>query len=344
MSNEYKTEQDSKNIILINRILDVMPSFAKNFFIDMIGSQGRSTRTILGYARDMELFFYYLSVSNPEIKEIKNISPEILEQLSPLDINEYLLFLTMYKRNGKMNQNSVAGKRRKLSALKSFWKWCVNYEVVKTNPTLLSSGPKMTKKNIIKLSEDEIDDVYQNIMNGTTLSERSKVFSQKTMLRDLAIVSLLLGTGIRVSECVGINLEDINFKDNSILIIRKGGNKEKVYFSNSVLYNLNNYINNERMQAENGTTALFLSRNQSRLSVRSVEKLVKKYVDSVALEHITPHKLRATFATLLYNRSHDIYLTQSALGHVQTQTTLHYAEIDEMRRKEVTLYLDDFEK
>ena len=344
MSKEYKLQEDSKNIVLLRQITDVLPFCSRGFFTEMLGSRGLSSRTVLGYARDFEVFCFYLKESNPLIKDYQDITPEFLDNLKALDIDEYLAYLSLYKRNGKDWQNSVAGKRRKLSCLKSFWKWAMKHDILHSNPTQFTSGPKEHTKDVIKIDVSEIPDVYQNIESGNTLTEHSRKISAKSKLRDMAIISLMLGTGIRVSECAGIDLSDINFTESSIKIIRKGGNEQKVYFGETVSRHLTGYIESERMDPKDGSGALFVSRNRTRLTVRSIEKIVKKYVDPVVSEDITPHKLRSTFATELYNQSKDLYLIQSALGHKQIQTSTRYTGIDESHRKEVPNFIENLQE
>ena len=159
----------------------------------------------------------------------------------------------------------------------------------------------------------------------------------KTRIRDLAILTLLLGTGIRVSECVGLNINDLDFNNARMKITRKGGYESFVYFSDEVQESLENYLDIRELQhpLEGHEDALFLSIQYKRMSVRSIELLVKKYASSsVALKKITPHKLRSTYGTSLYQETGDIYLVADVLGHKDVNTTRkHYAAIEEERRR-----------
>ena len=151
-------------------------------------------------------------------------------------------------------------------------------------------------------------------------------------------MTLLLGTGIRVSECVGLNLEDVDFNNGAIRIIRKGGNEALIYFGDEVSQALEAYMNGPRKTAEPAAgheEALFISLNKTRITTRSVERLVKKYSRLVTtVKKITPHKLRSTFGTALYQETGDIYLVADTLGHKDVNTTKkHYAAIDEHRRR-----------
>ena len=200
--------------------------------------------------------------------------------------------------------------------------------------------PKLHDKPIIKLEEDEVYSFLNTVESGYGLSGHEKGFHKHTKVRDVAIMTLLLGTGLRVSECVGLNLDDVDFKTNGINITRKGGNQVILYFSDEVKLALFEWIElrSENKALEN-EPALFVSLQNRRISTRAVEKLVKKYAGIVTpLKHITPHKLRSTYGTRLYQETGDIYIVADVLGHRDVNTTKkHYAAIsDEIRKKAST--------
>ena len=179
--------------------------------------------------------------------------------------------------------------------------------------------------------------LLDEVENGGSLTEKQKTFHNKTKIRDLALLTLLLGTGIRVSECVGLDISDVDFRNGGIRIHRKGGKEVTVYFGVEVEDALKDYLE-ERTQmepAEGHDNALFLSLQMKRMSVRSVENLVKKYAKIVTpLKKITPHKLRSTYGTALYRETGDIYLVADVLGHADVNTTKkHYAALDDARRR-----------
>ena len=173
--------------------------------------------------------------------------------------------------------------------------------------------------------------------SGEKLTERQKIYHNKTKKRDMAILTLLLGTGIRVSECVGLDLNDIDPKNNGIKVHRKGGSEVMVYFGDEVAEALDAYLD-ERLEMEpqeGSTEAVFLSMQNRRINVRSVENLVKKYSRLVTtVKNITPHKLRSTYGTTLYQETGDIYLVADVLGHKDVNTTKkHYAAQADSRRR-----------
>ena len=180
--------------------------------------------------------------------------------------------------------------------------------------------------------------LLDQVEDGTNLTKKELEYHKKTRTRDIALLTLLLGTGIRVSECVGIDMQDINFDVNGIKIRRKGGNEAVVYSGEEVETALLDYLGERDhiIPCEGHEEALFLSLQNKRISVRAVENLVKKYASRVTtLKKITPHKLRSTYGTELYRATEDIYLVADVLGHKDVNTTRrHYAaQQDESRRR-----------
>ena len=154
----------------------------------------------------------------------------------------------------------------------------------------------------------------------------------------MAIVTLLLGTGIRVSECVGLDIEDVDFKNYGIKVVRKGGSEMIVYFGDEVAKALIDYIEGDRQNVTpiaGHEHALFLSTQRKRIGIRAVENLVKKYSSLVtSLKKITPHKLRSTYGTNLYQETGDIYLVADVLGHKDVNTTRkHYAAMQDYNKR-----------
>ena len=201
------------------------------------------------------------------------------------------------------------------------------------------STPKLHDKEIIRLESDEVSELINITESGSGLSKHATGYHAKTKIRDTAIITLFLGTGIRISELVGLDNDSFDFNENSFLVTRKGGNQAILYFSDEVKYALQEYIaeksNDPKIPEDE--KAFFLSLQHKRINVRSVEILVKKYSKLVTpLKKITPHKLRSTYGTRLYNSTGDIYIVADVLGHRDVNTTKkHYAAITEENRKRV---------
>jgi site-specific recombinase XerD len=261
----------------------------------------------------------------------------LLDQIKAVDIEEYLDYLKYYTKDGIEHTNNERGKMRKLASLRTFYNYFFKKEMIEKNPAILVSMPKLHDKNIIRLDVDEVASLLDEVEQGTNLTKKQQQFHMKTKLRDLAMLTLLLGTGIRVSECVGLDINDVDFKNGGIKIHRKGGNEVVIYFGDEVEIALLDYLEErEHTIAEEGSqNALFLSLQNKRINVRSVENLVKKYSRLVTqLKNITPHKLRSTYGTNLYRETGDIYLVADVLGHKDVNTTKkHYAAIEDERRR-----------
>ena len=336
--NNYHDEQNKQNILKMRAVLDTLPSFCRTYFRGI--EEYTSSRTRLAYAYDLRLFFEFLHEKNPICAkiEIKEISLDILEQLTRADIEEYLEYMSYYEKDGREITNDERGKERKLSALRSLYNYFYTSELIKNNPASLVPMPKKHEKEIIRLEPNEVAILLDQVEDGTKLTKKELEYHKKTKLRDVALLTLLLGTGIRVSECVGLDIQDINFDVDGIKIRRKGGYEAVIYFGEEVETALLDYLEerNHIIPVEGHEKALFLSLQNRRMTVRSVENLVKKYSSRVTtLKKITPHKLRSTYGTTLYQETGDIYLVADVLGHKDVNTTRkHYAaQADERRRR-----------
>ena len=197
--------------------------------------------------------------------------------------------------------------------------------------------PKLHEKEIVRLDPNEVAVLLDQVEAGSKLTKSQQRFHEKTKVRDLALLTLLLGTGIRVSECVGLNLEDVDFDNLGIKVLRKGGYEDIVYFGEEVEQALLSYLEERKRCVPNTghENALFLSIQNRRITVRAVENLVKKYASLVTgLKKITPHKLRSTYGTTLYQETGDIYLVADVLGHKDVNTTRkHYAAMKDANKR-----------
>lgn len=339
MSNlPYYEQKDIENVKKLRDLIRELPPFCAEFFR---GIEPRtSSRTRIAYAYDLKIFFEFLQKENPVLSHlsVREISLDHLEQLTVTDLEEYMEYLK-YRFNEKNQEvvNKERGIMRKISSLKSFYNYFFRNEKIRTNPAALVRMPKLHEKEIIRLDIDEVAELLDEVEQGNSLTDKQKAFHEKTKVRDLAILTLLLGTGIRVSECVGLDISDVDFKNGGIRIHRKGGKEVTVYFGDEVEEALLSYLEErEGVQPESGhEEALFLSLQRKRMSVRSVENLVKKYAKIVTpLKKITPHKLRSTYGTNLYRETGDIYLVADVLGHSDVNTTKkHYAALEDERRR-----------
>ncbi len=339
----YFEDVNTNNELKLRRLLSTLPPYCRQFFIGI--EANTSSRTRIAYAYDLACFFDFLHENNPKCQkiEIRDIPITILDQITPLDIEEYLFYLKVYEKDGVAHTNDERGLKRKLASLRTFYNYFFKNELIDTNPAVKVDMPKIHDKAIVRLDVDEVAKLLDIVESGDSLTERQVKYHDKTKTRDLALLTLLLGTGMRVSEAVGIDLDDLDFKNNAVKIHRKGGAEVVLYFGDEVAEALADYMieRNGIMPVEGHTNALFLSIQNKRISVRAVENLVKKYSKLVtSMKNITPHKLRSTYGTSLYRETGDIYLVADVLGHKDVNTTRkHYAAIEEDRRRMAAKYV-----
>ena len=334
----YHEQEHIENTKRIRGILKELPPFCTDFFR---GIEPRtSARTRLAYAYDLKTFFDFLKQANPELKskKLRDLPLSLLDEIKLMDLEEYMEYLKCYSTEKREDlMNTERGIMRKVSTVKSFYNYFYRTERIQNNPASLLQLPKIHEKEIIRLDVDEVARFLDEVEDGECLTEKQKAYHAKTKLRDLAMMTLLLGTGLRVSECVGLNINDVDFRNGGLRIHRKGGKEVIVYFGAEVEYALQDYLSErEHIVPEEGSEeALFLSMQRKRINVRSVEKMVKKYAQLVTpLKKITPHKLRSTYGTNLYRETGDIYLVADVLGHSDVNTTKkHYAALEDERRR-----------
>ncbi|MCR5516444.1 MAG: tyrosine-type recombinase/integrase [Lachnospira sp.] len=333
----YVEQMNNKYAKQLKGLLDEMPDFCVEYFDSL--EFNKQARTKIAYALDIKGFFEYLIDDTKKFAnyDIKDFKVEDLDKITGQDISNYLRYIKSYNRHGKDVSNSASSAKRKLCALRRFYNYYFRYEFIKTNPSLKVDMPVIHDKPIVRMEPNEVAEFLDNVESGNKLTKNQLAKHEKLKTRDLALLTLMLGTGIRVSECVGLDIDDVDFDNDRIHIYRKGGAESFVYFGDEAREALLDYME-ERKQLtpkEGHENALFISSKNSRLCVRSVELLVKKYSRTVTtVKHITPHKLRSTYGTNLYQESGDIYLVADVLGHKDVNTTRkHYADlIDENKR------------
>ena len=335
----YHEQTDVDNTLRLRDVLKTLPPFCRDFFRAI--EPRTTTKTRISYAYDIRIFFQFLLEQNPAFKDwsMDAFTVDILDQITAIDLEEYEEYLKVYQAGDKTETNGERGLKRKMSSLRSFYAYYFKREMIHTNPTVLVDVPKIHQKSIIRLEADEVALLLDYIEHGgDDLTGQKKVYYEKTKDRDLALVTLLLGTGVRVSECVGLDIEDVDFKNNGIKVTRKGGNEMVVYFGPEVEKALKNYLEVRKniVPVEGHEHALFYSTQRKRIGIQAVENLVKKYACQVTTtKKITPHKLRSTYGTALYQETGDIYLVADVLGHKDVNTTKkHYAALDDSRRRQ----------
>ncbi|MBE5801183.1 MAG: integrase [Clostridiales bacterium] len=352
-NDQYYEQLSAERTERTRRMLQDLPLACSDFIRSITMTTSPLTR--MAYTIDLGTFCEYATKELPSFssKTPREWTDEDLSCFTARDLHGYADYLTLYLKDGDDEQriirNHECGVMRKLSSLRSFFDFLFKQERIPGNIAALVSLPKLHEKPILYLINEEVDRLLSAANGGEALSVGQKKYHKLTRTRDVAILMLFLGTGIRVSECVGIDIDDLDFQLNAVLVTRKGGNQVILYFPQEVADALKEYLA-ERKKIETDKehqNALFLSLQKKRITQRAVQLMVKKYC-AVAVplkKRMSPHKLRSTYATRLYHETEDIYLVADALGHSDVNTTRkHYAAMSDQRRREAArnVYLPSF--
>lgn len=319
----------------VGKYLEGLPEYCFDFFTGI--ELNTSSLTRVNYAMDLAIFYDYISKYIFK-KDKSKVMLKDLDTLEAKHIESFLSYLSFYELNDKTFKNTENGKARKLASVRSFFKYLFNHDLISKNVVSKVPTPKLHTKEIVRLESDEIEKMLDAVNDPTSFTERQKNYNKNTKVRDNAMVTLFLGTGIRVSELVGLNVEDFDFSQNAFKVTRKGGNQTILYYPNEVKYAVEEWLSiRKTLPIKEDEHALFLSLQNRRICTRSVENVVKKFAkESTPLKKISPHKLRSTFGTNLYRETNDIYIVADVLGHKDVNTTKkHYAAISEDMRKNV---------
>lgn len=315
--------------------LQTLPKFVDSYIKSI---QDTSINTQLAYLTDIEAFLEYLA----DCKDIPvcDISAGCVGECSREFFDDYFFYLREYEKDGAVRTNGPPGIRRKLAALRGLTTYLYDEDLIPANPITKVRVPKITKKPIERLKDSEISSLLFTAENGYG-SEHHTNYLRNTRCRDLAIIAVLLSTGIRVSELTMLNLNNIDMESCSLKVLRKGGNEQIVYFGDDAAEYLADYLYiRSHIAAEPGhENALFLSMQRKRITTRSVQILLKNYGDAaLPLRNLHPHLLRKTYGSRMYDETGDAYLIASLLGHKSVETTAkHYIssekDVSEVRNK-----------
>ncbi len=300
------------------------PEIIKEYISYKLAIQGCSVKTVKEYSLDLKNFFkYYIACKSGKPTDSETLSDisilsvdiETVKRVKTEDIYQYLFFVT------EARSNSNAAKARKLSAIKGFYKYLVaKRRYFEENPVANIESPKQKKALPKYLSLEESLNLLETVKNDK---------GSKTILRDYAIITLFLNCGMRVSELVGINLNDIDRNLRSLRVVGKGNKERIIYLNEACAQAISSYLA-ERMGINAKTNALFLSSREQRISVKTVQWMVYKYLDMSGLEskRYSVHKLRHTAATLMYQTGNvDVRVLKDILGHEQLNTTQIYTHV-----------------
>lgn len=344
---DYSKQRDDYYNDKLVEVRKKLPKFLNKYFIS---KEDLLPITLYNYAVDLTMFFEWVR-HRPQFHEyaktdIKDLPLEILAKLTTEDLDRYI-------KGDPDDPESVIrvkgprSQQRKLASLSSMYQFFAALEKIPDDPSAdvtLKKAPDhiitYLQPNEVAILLDCIDKEYLDLIKCENINNSIARRYRFNRLRDLAIVTLLLGTGIRVSECVGLNITDIDFNDGAIHITRKGHKRDTVYMGEEIEETLKDYLLNARdsYQPAEDEKALFLSQHHKRMAVRSIEEMLDKYVKAAlpsrAHDKISPHKMRSTFGTMVYKEKRDIKLVADALGHRSIITTQdYYAKSDDEVKK-----------
>lgn len=309
-----------------------------------------SPASLLNYCHDYMIFFDWIVAEGYFAGKREDVPLEFLEGLTVQHVEDFLSFLEFKLDNSPLTIN------RKISALKSLFHYLQNIaETSELKPYIQRNVMAKMELNAVKedqetianrmegkmLRGDEYEQFRQFVAHdyGIANKENKKLynFHMKNRERDTAIVSLILGSGLRLSEVVGIDVEDIDWRKNTVRVTRKGNKEQYVYFSEQAMLDLKDYIaiREKRYHTDKNLKALFVASpigrkgTSRRLTERSIEKIVEKYAKAFGKPSLSVHKLRHSFATRYHIENNDVPKLRRQLGHSSIQTTrfTHYLKI-----------------
>ncbi len=305
------------------------PDILKDYCNYTIIIKGNSEKTVCEYLQDLRTFFRFLIIKKKdtsisyddfETVSIKNINEEDIRLVNERFVLEFLMFTQTERKN------SSTTRSRKISALRSFFKYiCTKTEITDVDPTANIDTPKKGKKVPKYLTLEDSIALLQAVKNDT---------ESTTVTRDYAIISLFLNTGMRLSELVGLNLESFDSQITSVKVLGKGNKERIIYINAAAREAIEDYlrIRLDPQHIKTSDHALFLSGRQQRISNKTVQYIVYKYLNlaGLAVKGMSVHKLRHTAATLMYQSGKvDIRVLKDILGHEQLNTTEIYTHIVE---------------
>lgn len=292
---------------------------APQMVIDYSYNFGNKTEgTKLSYIRHVLKFFEFFKGTD-------------VTTLKKNDINRFMESIR-YKEDG--TERGASFRKTILAAVRDFYQFLVDEEVIENNPCANVKPPRVdSEKEIVAMDSKDMEKVIGNIENANTRG-------RENIVRNKAIFILGCTTGLRVSAITEINMSDIDFNNNTIKVIEKGNKGRIINVGNNTMNALKEWIQ-EREKFENvDTDALFISRNGSRISVTAIRGMLEVYTRNLG-KHITPHKMRSSCATNLYDKTNDIYLVQEVLGHRNIANTRRYARISEEKKQKAAAILDE---
>lgn len=324
MASSGRLEKENKLRIKIENRLASLPSILAEFYNDMRGDR-KSFTTIDTYTNYVISFMNYVSKDCYDEEFYKHVTTQTIKQ--------YLVSLQTRNVNGQTVRTGDDIQAARWSALNTFFVFLVNNDYITENPMIKTKRPKIrTEHKVTYLTQEEIKEVFNNI---------KKYAGEKLLNRDMALISLFISTGLRNSALTQINIEDVDFANNTIKVVEKGGKTRDVQFGINMRGLLLSWLKDRELYfSDTETNALFVSQLKERISIYTIGQLVEKYTNTIEGKHITPHKLRATACTLMSSQGVPIQVIKEMVGHENIQTTTRYVGVLEREKENATNILD----
>lgn len=343
MAQDFSKKDSAAAIRYADLLSEEFPDYAKLYI-----NQKKTllaAKTAKAYATDLSVFLRWVHLRYPEIcSSVKNIPLELITGLKPMDITDFANYL-MYDRD---RENGSAAIQRKFVTIRQFYDFLFDNDFYNGKNPVKAVKLRKNKSapDYEHLSDDEVETLLDYILHSHSDSAVEEAYKNKTRIRDFTIIVTMLGTGLRVSELVGLDIDDINFNTGKLRVVRKGKsdqeNAQYVYMNEDVVYALREYLPYRRALQKvkpGDEKALFLSSQNSRIGITTVEIMLKKHIKGCGIDrNISPHKLRKTYGMRLYNNGTDIYVVSKLLGHSDVKvTTQHYVEPSDEKLEEARI-------
>ena len=325
MISSGRLEKEERLRIKIENRLMGLPKVFMDFYDDMRGDR-KSFTTIDTYTNYVASFMNYITDNNLEEDFYKRVTTSMIKQ--------YLVSLQTRDIDGQTVRTGDDIQATRWSALNTFFMFLTNNDYIKENPMSKTKRPKIrTEHKVTYLTQEEIQEVFKNIKENAGV---------KLLNRDLALISLFISTGLRNSALTQINMDDVDFFNNTIKVVEKGSKVRNIQFGTNMRALLLSWLKDRELYFSDAkTNALFISQLKERISIQTVGQLVKKYTKTIEGKHITPHKLRATACTLMSTQGVPIQVIKEMVGHENIQTTTRYVGVLEREKENATNILDN---
>ena len=320
-----RLEKEIKEFAKVEEKIASLPAIFTDYYYTL-RAEKKSYRTIEEYINSVKNFMEFTTDGKDDEGFYKNIST--------MDINKYMISLETRVVRGKTKSTTSSFRANRWAALNSFFEFLVDTNKLNANPVSKKSRPKITDgASVTYLTEEEITGIIDNIQDKA---------KDSMVNRDQLLFMLGVTTGLRVAALAQINIEDINLDNNTIHVIEKRNKEFDVLISEKVRKVLVAWMKDrQKYFGAANTNALFISQYGQRISYDAIRKLLIKYAEGVTNKKITPHVMRHSCATAIYDKTGDIYLASAQLHHSNISTTMRYANISNKKLKQAINIMDD---